>query len=412
VGNETGKTIILSPGEFAELPRSTIRAKVPHTEETAEYEGILLAEILLEAGVRTTDPSRQAKKLPGILRHAYVLVEAADGYQVVFSIPEVFPESPGREILLADRKNGKALDAKAGPYQVIVAGSSMFERWVRQVTRILVQPASASPFPSPATTAAKPIAAKNQRGGVYLVGAGPGAPDLITVRATEVLRNADLVFCFSWMKDELASFVRPDLVEVASPALRGGQYCGRKPDEFTGELRDRVIHTNEELEKLKTRIGSLIEEGKTVVFADNGDPMIFSPWSWVPEHLAEFKPVVVPGLSSFNAANAALGRSVASLGSVTISSGIDMGSPDENGRLAGTVVFFTHRRKLPEILPKLQVRYPADTPVGVVCDVSYPPEKVHMGTLGTILGVLGDEKLPHLYLLYVGDGIKQGTCCR
>jgi len=253
VGNESGETITLSPKQFAELPRTTIQAKVPHTEQTAKYEGVLLAEILLEAGVKTTDPSQQAKKLPRVLRHAYVLVEADDGYQAVFSIPEVLTESYGREVLLADRKNRKPLDAKAGPYQVIVAGSSVFERRVRQVTRILVQPASASPFTSTATAAPKQAAAKTADGRVYLVGTGPGAPDLITVRAVEVLRNADLVFCFSWMKDELASFVRPDVVEVASPVLRGGQYCGRKPDEFTGELRDRVIHTNEESSRKSSR---------------------------------------------------------------------------------------------------------------------------------------------------------------
>lgn len=94
------------------------------------------------------------------------------------------------------------------------------------------------------------------------------------------------------------------------------------------------------------------------------------------------------------------------------SSGVELGQPDENGRLAGTLVFFTHRRKLEELLPKLQARYPVDTPVGIVGDVTYPGEKVFRGTLGSILDVLGQEKLPHLYLLYVGDGLKQGSCCR
>jgi precorrin-4 methylase len=214
------------------------------------------------------------------------------------------------------------------------------------------------------------------------------------------------------MKDELGPFVRPGVVEVASPLLRGGQHFGQAPARVSPDLRDRVAQSNEELAKLKARIKGLVAEGKTVVFADNGDPMIFSPWSWVPEHLAEFAPTVVPGLSSFNAGNAALQRSVAGLGFVTISSGTEMGSPDENGRLAGTVVFFTHRTKLEELLPKLQGRYPADTPVGIVCDASYPTEKVVVGTLGSILDVLGEERLPHLYLLYVGDGLKQGSCCR
>lgn len=50
--------------------------------------------------------------------------------------------------------------------------------------------------------------------------------------------------------------------------------------------------------------------------------------------------------------------------------------------------------------------------MGIVCDVSYPTEKVIHGTLGTILDVLGDRTLPHLYLLYVGDGLKEKACCQ
>jgi precorrin-4/cobalt-precorrin-4 C11-methyltransferase len=315
-------------------------------------------------------------------------------------------------VLLADRKNGKPLDAKAGPYQVVVPGSAMYERWIRQVRRILVQPASASPFPSQKVAAPEAAAKDGRRGGVYLVGTGPGAPDLITVRAAQVLRSADLVLCYSWMKDELAPFVRPGVVEIASSMFQGGKYIGQKPSDFSGAERDRAASAHEELAKLKARIKGLLKEGKTVVFADNGDPMIFSPWSWVPEQLAELNPTVVPGLSSFNAGNAALKRSVASLGSVIISSGAEMGTPDDKGRLAGTIAFFTHRTKLEELLPKLRQRYPADTPVGIVCDASYPTEKVIHGTLGTILDVLGDKKLPHLYLLYVGDALKQKACCR
>ncbi len=147
-------------------------------------------------------------------------------------------------------------------------------------------------------------------------------------------------------------------------------------------------------------------EGKVVAFADNGDPSLFSSWGWLPEQLAEFDPVVVPGISSFNAANAALKQSVSCTGTVIISSGGELSTPDADGRLAATLVFFTHRTKLPELVPQLAARYPADTPAAVVCDASYPTEKVVRGTLGNILAVLADEDLPHLYLFYVGDGLR------
>ena len=52
--------------------------------------------------------------------------------------------------------------------------------------------------------------------------------------------------------------------------------------------------------------------------------------------------------------------------------------------LSGTLVFFTHQAKMDEILPSLQARFPADTPVAIVCDVSYPTELLIRGTLGEI----------------------------
>lgn len=410
VRNLAGKSMTFTPDEFAKLPGANVRDKVPHSDQEAVYAGVSLHEILRAAGVPFEDPASPAKA-PAALRSAYVMLEAADGYQVVFSIPEVLPRLGGREVLLANRMNGEPLPAKAAPYQLIVPGAEGFDRWIRQVTRILVQPGTASPFPPPdAVTAASP-ATKEGRSQVYLVGTGPGAPDLISVKAAGVLRRAGLVICFNWMKDELAPFVQPGVVEVASPLLRGGQYCGQKPETVSAELRDLVVRTNEEFAKLKTRVQQAVAAGQLVVFADNGDPLLFSPWAWVPAKLAEFQPVVIPGISSFNAGNAVLQQGVTGSGWLLLSGGSELGTPDAQGRLPGTIAFFTHHSKVPELLPQLQAKYPADTPVAIVCDVTYPAEKVLRGTLGKILDTLGREKLPQLYLFYVGDGLAAQAGC-
>ena len=79
-------------------------------------------------------------------------------------------------------------------------------------------------------------------------------------------------------------FTRPDGIEVASRLLMGGQYCGRDPGDFQGELRERVVQTNQELHKFQSRIRELLAQGKTVILADAGDPTIYSPWGWVPEN--------------------------------------------------------------------------------------------------------------------------------
>ena len=158
---------------------------------------------------------------------------------------------------------------------------------------------------------------------------------------------------------------------------------------------------------LPARCGLCVAAGQKVVFADAGDPTMYCPWSWVTEEFADLRPAVVPGLSSFNAGNAALGQSITRNSSpVLISAGDDLGTPDKDGRLKTTLAIFTHRAKLKELAPRLAARYPADTPVAVVCEASYPTERVVWATLGTILEKTADQRLPHLYLVYVGDGLR------
>jgi precorrin-4/cobalt-precorrin-4 C11-methyltransferase len=409
VRNEAGRTTTVTPAEFAKLPQATLQEKLPYSDEQGTYEGVLLHEVLRAAAVGFTDPENPVKKLPASMRTAYVLVEAADGYQVVFSIPEIHPDLGGRAVLLAHRVNGGPLEAKAAPYQVIVPGSDLRSRWIRQVTRILVQPGTAAPpatapVPEPTGQEAHPA-----EGNVFLVGIGPGDPELISVKAARVLQQADLVLCYSWMKDEVAPFVRPGVVQVASPLLMGGQFCGQNPDDFPDELQQRVRQTNKALEQLKAQIRAAVGDGKTVVLADNGDPMLFSPWGWVPHLLGEFHPVVIPGMSSFNAANAVLQRGLAGQRAMLLSAGSELGQPDAKGRLSNTLVFFTQRVEIQKLLAELQQRYPADTPVAIVCDVSYPSERVLRGQLGTFAQGVAEESLPLLYLLYVGDDLG-GTC--
>jgi precorrin-4/cobalt-precorrin-4 C11-methyltransferase len=331
-----------------------------------------------------------------------VLIEAADGYQVVFSAAELHPGFGGREVLLADRLDGAPLPDKAAPYQVIVPGTKLHSRWIRQVTRVLVQPGTASPFAP--SDASRPVVERPEesRGRIYLVGVGPGDLDLISVRAARLLRQADAVFCFNWMKDEIAELVRPEVVEVASPLLRGGGYCDSNPDDFSGELRERVVQTKQEFAKLRSRLEELVAGGKLVVFADNGDPMLFSPWSWITRHLADLQPVVVPGISSFNAANALLQQGMSGNESIILSGGNEIGTPDENGRPRSTLVLFTHRAKLDELLPRLRAIYAPETPLAIVGDVTYPGQRMIRATLGTIQGQLAGEELPQLYLMYVG----------
>ena len=69
------------------------------------------------------------------------------------------------------------------------------------------------------------------------------------------------------------------------------------------------------------------------------------------------------------------------------------------------LVFFTQRTKLQQLVPRLLARYPTGTPVAIVCEASYDSQRVIRATLGSVLKVIEQQTLPHLYLVYVGDGL-------
>jgi hypothetical protein len=61
-------------------------------------------------------------------------VEAADGYNVVFALPELDPAFNDKQIVLAFSKDGKPLDEKEGPFRIVIPEEKRMARWVRQVT--------------------------------------------------------------------------------------------------------------------------------------------------------------------------------------------------------------------------------------------------------------------------------------
>ena len=68
----------------------------------------------------------------------YVVAEGADGYKVVYALPEFDPDFTDGLILIADRKNGEALPPKEGPLRMVVPWEKRQARWVRQLTVLRV----------------------------------------------------------------------------------------------------------------------------------------------------------------------------------------------------------------------------------------------------------------------------------
>lgn len=130
VQKESGASVKLTATEITTLPHQDIDAE--DHGRTVRFTGVPLRLVLEKAGVTLGD-SLRGKRLASCL-----VVEAADGYRVVIALPELDPGFTDRVILLADKADGHPMDAKEGPFRVVVPGEKRPARWVRQVTTLKV----------------------------------------------------------------------------------------------------------------------------------------------------------------------------------------------------------------------------------------------------------------------------------
>jgi precorrin-4 methylase len=244
------------------------------------------------------------------------------------------------------------------------------------------------------------------KGKFYLVGMGPGDPDLATLRALKVIEKADLIFAAKKISDKFGPYLAGK--KVLDGYHRLFPFYGKGCSKLTQEEKASERMTCEEYHQKQAEFAAMtraaVAEGKTVAMLDSGDPLIYGPCSWTLTELRDLDTEVVPGLSCFNAANAALRVGVTEgkdTHSVLLASGW---SVDEMAVHRSTMVLFTMRTEFKKFIDALSKHYPPETPVAIVFSAGYADEeKVMYGTLGTIFDQVGERKIPFEYLLYVGD---------
>jgi DMSO/TMAO reductase YedYZ molybdopterin-dependent catalytic subunit len=131
IGGEVTTPLKLTRADLDKFARQKGRAR-DHDGKEYDYEGIAVIDILQKAGLKFGDALR------GKALATYLLVEAADGYQAVYALPEFDPPTSDRMILLADQRDGAALPANAAPLQIIAPGDKTHARWVRQVKSLTI----------------------------------------------------------------------------------------------------------------------------------------------------------------------------------------------------------------------------------------------------------------------------------
>jgi DMSO/TMAO reductase YedYZ molybdopterin-dependent catalytic subunit len=133
----TGKVerpLALTEADLQALPHK--RLAVTDEEGTpVTYDGVPVVELLRRAGVPL------GKQLRGPQMKLYVTADAADGYRVVFAMPEFDPDFTDRVVILADHRDGHVLAPPEGPFRLVVVGEKRHARWVREVTALDVEEA-------------------------------------------------------------------------------------------------------------------------------------------------------------------------------------------------------------------------------------------------------------------------------
>ena len=224
---------------------------------------------------------------------------------------------------------------------------------------------------------------------VHFVGAGPGAADLLTVRAVDLLRSADVCLY-------AGSLVPVDVLAHCPPHARLVDTADLDLDAITGELV------------------AAARAGTAVVRLCSGDPSVFSAIAEQARRLdaEDVAYDITPGVPAYAAAAAALGRelTVPTVGQTVVLTRIAHSAtpmpPGEElaslGATRATLVLHLAVGRIDSVVADLLPHYGADCPVAVVAYASRPGETVLRGTLADIACAVREAGVKRTAVIIVG----------
>jgi len=238
-------------------------------------------------------------------------------------------------------------------------------------------------------------------GKVFLVGAGPGDPKLLTLKAVEVLREADVVVYDRLVSKEILEFAPEDAEKI---------YVGKSSDKH--ELSQ---------EKINELLVNKALDGKKVVRLKGGDPFVFGRGGEEAEALADSKIVfeVVPGVTSAVAAPAYAGIPLthrdyaSSVAVVTGHQAADAESPIDWGRLAGsvdTIVVLMGVGSLESTANDLiEGGLSPNMSAAVIEWGTTEKQRILLGTLGTIAEEVREKNVKPPAVIVIGKVVNLGS---
>lgn len=224
---------------------------------------------------------------------------------------------------------------------------------------------------------------------VYFIGAGPGDPDLITVKGKEILAKADVVIY-------AGSLINPEILEVCRPDC---------------ELYNSACMSLEEVVDI---YGQAHKTTGIVARLHSGEPSLYGAIKeqidWLENEGIEYE--VVPGVSSFSAAAASLGAELTlpGISQTVVITRMAGRTPVPKGQEISalaehrpTMCIFLSVHMIDELVEELKRGYEEDTPVAVIERASWPDEVVINGTLGDIAEKVKDKGIKKTAMIIVGQ---------
>ncbi|MEK6580984.1 MAG: precorrin-4 C(11)-methyltransferase [Nitrospirota bacterium] len=225
---------------------------------------------------------------------------------------------------------------------------------------------------------------------VYFIGAGPGDPELITVKGRKLLDSADVViYAGSLVNPELLKDIKAEVVDSSKLTL----------DEISGLIKNSI------------------SKNKMVVRLHTGDTSFYSAISEQIERLRDLNIgyEVIPGVSSAMAGAAILGQelTIPEISQTVIFTRIEGRTPvpeaerlSELSKHKATMVVFLSAGMVEKVRDELLQGYPEDTPVVIIEKASWPEQRIVRGTLKNIAEVVKNAGIKKTALIYVGEALR------
>lgn len=226
-----------------------------------------------------------------------------------------------------------------------------------------------------------------------VVGAGPGDSDLITLKAIKALKSADVVLYDALVNIDLLDYTKTNTEHI-----------------FVGKRRGCYKYHQDQINEL---IVSRAKSNGHVVRLKGGDPFIFGRGAEEMEYAASFglKTVVVPGISSSLAVPAYQNIPLTKRGSSEsfwiITGTTKQHKLSEDVALAAqsnaTVVILMGMAKLPEIVNLFKAQGKNKLPVAIIQDGTTKKEKIGIGSVDTIEGIVSKNQLSNPAIIVLGE---------